>query len=84
MCMKQVPREQTYRYGIGKMDGDHLIGIVEKPAVEDAPSNYAVFTPYIVHKRFLTNLANVQPDPKSGEIYPWPALQEIMDKKEMV
>jgi len=82
--MKRVPHEETYRYWIAKMDGEYLIDIVEKPSIEDAPSNNAIFTPYIVHKKFLENLQKVEPDPSSGEIYPWPAMQKILTNKEMI
>ena len=84
MCMKKVPHEETYRYWIAKMDGEYLIDIVEKPSVETAPSNNAIFTPYIVHRKFLENLAWVKPDTISWEIYPRPAMQDILTNKEMV
>lgn len=55
--VQTVPKEQTYKYGIvkpGMVKGNYteLIGLVEKPAVEKAPSNLAcmgryAFTPDI-------------------------------------
>lgn len=82
--MKQVPQDQTYKYGIGQMDKQYLMDIVEKPSIENAPSNKAVFTPYIVHKSFLQQLSQVKPDPISGEIYPRPALKTFMENKEII
>lgn len=82
--MKEVQEQDVHKYGIGRLEDGHLMEIVEKPSLEEAPSNVAVFTPYITNKKFLENLHNVEPDPSSGEIYPWPALQEFMENKDII
>jgi len=38
MAANHVDREQVYKYGVMDLDGDRIIGIVEKPKIEDAPS----------------------------------------------
>ncbi|GAA0296662.1 UTP--glucose-1-phosphate uridylyltransferase [Rhodovulum strictum] len=57
----EVPREKTKAYGIldvGRDLGDRVLvkGMVEKPKVEEAPSNLAVIGRYILTPRVLHNL----------------------------
>ena len=84
MCLKEVPEEDVSKYGIARLEDGYFIDVIEKPTKEEAPSNMAVFTPYIVPGRFLELLMGTEPDAKSGEIYPWPALKQIMANKEML
>lgn len=84
MCLKEVAEENVRKYGIAHLEDDHFMDVIEKPSREEAPSNIAVFTPYIVPGKFLKLLMNTEPDTKSWEIYPWPALKQIMANKEML
>ncbi|ARE40702.1 UTP--glucose-1-phosphate uridylyltransferase [Rhodovulum sp. P5] len=57
----EVPREKTHAYGILDVErdlGDKVLikGMVEKPSVEDAPSNLAVIGRYILTPKVLHNL----------------------------
>ncbi|HDR28676.1 UTP--glucose-1-phosphate uridylyltransferase [Rhodovulum sp.] len=57
----EVPREKTKAYGILDVDrdlGDRVLvkGMVEKPKVEETPSNLAVIGRYILTPRVLHNL----------------------------
>ncbi|MEA3412585.1 MAG: UTP--glucose-1-phosphate uridylyltransferase GalU [Pseudomonadota bacterium] len=59
--VEQVPREEVSSYGVvdGVAKGDRLWGIrglVEKPAVEDAPSNIAVVGRYILEASIFDQL----------------------------
>jgi UTP--glucose-1-phosphate uridylyltransferase len=62
VAVTEVPREQTNRYGIlkiGKDDG-HLVevlGLVEKPAPKDAPSNLSIIGRYILMPEVIKYLA---------------------------
>ena len=38
MTANHVAREDVYKYGVMDLDGDRIVGIVEKPSVEEAPS----------------------------------------------
>lgn len=44
IVLNEIPRDQVSRYGVVELsdDGTHVIGMVEKPAVEDAPSNLII------------------------------------------
>lgn len=57
----EVPREKTKAYGIldiGRDVGDRVVvnGMVEKPELDEAPSNLAVIGRYILTPRILHNL----------------------------
>lgn len=68
----EFPREQMVRYGalIGAVrDGRivHAKGKIEKPALEDVPSNYASMGPYILPNAIMDILPEVQKG-TNGEI----------------
>lgn len=62
VALMEVPNEETSRYGIvdpGEDDG-HLVeikGLVEKPSLEDAPSNLAIVGRYILQPEVIDHLA---------------------------
>ena len=62
--VREVPREQVTRYGV--VDGEQtserewrLRRLVEKPSVERAPSNLAIFGPYVFTPAIFASLASV-------------------------
>ena len=68
----EVPRDKTPAYGIPDVDEDmgslvSVKGMVEKPKVEDAPSNLAVIGRYILSPTILKNL-NKMKSGAGGEI----------------
>lgn len=75
---KEVSPDDVSKYGILEITDGLITDIVEKPAKEDAPSNYALFTPFIFPRKLFDLLEQCEPDPKSGEVYPWDAVKHIM------
>lgn len=71
MQVTEVPWEQVSRYGVVKVRDDNgnllLDGAVEKPAREDAPSNLASISRFLLGPDFFTALDDLKPDDKSGE-----------------
>ncbi len=72
VALEEVPPEKISRYGIvdGEEVGEGTVrirGLVEKPAPEEAPSNLAIASRYILTPRTLDLLAEVKPG-KNGEI----------------
>lgn len=69
LMVEEVPREMVYKYGIVAPRGDapapgqscELNGVVEKPAVEDAPSTLSVIGRYILPGRIFPMLAETAP-----------------------
>lgn len=84
-----VPDEQVHRFGI--IDGASVEGedgvwkvnsLVEKPALEDAPSNLSVFGRYLLSARVMDLLADAKPT-VGGEIQLTDALDAVLAEEEM-
>ncbi len=72
LAIKEVPRREVYQYGIigGKKVGNRLYkvdALVEKPSVEEAPSNLAVIGRYLLPPEIFDVLESLPPG-KGGEI----------------
>ena len=53
----EVEKELIPNYGIIRFSHDNVVdGIVEKPAIEEAPSNLAIRGRYILHSTFFANV----------------------------
>ncbi len=82
-----VSDEEVSRFGI--IDGAEVqpgvwkvSGLVEKPALEDAPTHLAVFGRYLLSPRVMELLADVQPG-VGGEIQLTDALAAVLAEEEM-
>ena len=72
VAVEQVPRTDVSKYGIvAPVDEQgprmRVSAIVEKPAIEDAPSTYAVVGRYILHPSVMKTLVDLPPG-AGGEI----------------
>ena len=82
-----VPDDQVSRFGViagapVAEDVWKVDSLVEKPALEDAPSNLAVFGRYLLSPRVMELLADVEPG-MGGEIQLTDALDAVLDEEEM-
>lgn len=82
-----VPDDQVHRFGIiaGSEVSENVWkvdSLVEKPALEEAPSNLAVFGRYLLSPRVMELLATVKPG-VGGEIQLTDALDEVLKEEEM-
>lgn len=82
-----VPEDQVSRFGV--IDGVAVSegvwkvnSLVEKPAIEDAPSNLTVFGRYLLSPRVMELLADVKPG-VGGEIQLTDALDAVLREEEM-
>ncbi len=70
IAVEKVPREEVYQYGVvdpsGEGDPIPLKGLVEKPRVEDAPSDLSIVGRYVLSETILTHIENTPPG-KGGE-----------------
>ncbi|WBW49279.1 UTP--glucose-1-phosphate uridylyltransferase GalU [Peptoniphilus equinus] len=72
----EVPYDQTSKYGIVAIDGEHITAMVEKPNLDDAPSNLAIIGRYVISPNIFPILEQIQPG-KGGEIQLTDALVEL-------
>ena len=72
LALEQIPEGDISKFGVVDTESSegsisHLKGIVEKPAVEDAPSNLAVVGRYLFNKSIFAHIDNDNVG-KNGEI----------------
>lgn len=87
IMVEQVAVDQVSNYGIVDITGQNLMagqslqlkGIVEKPSVDEAPSNLAVVGRYILPARILTLLEHT-PVGVGGEIQLTDAIADLMSE----
>ncbi|QRZ62144.1 UTP--glucose-1-phosphate uridylyltransferase GalU [Rothia sp. ZJ932] len=82
IALMEVPEDQISAYGcaaISQIEGENFFKVselVEKPAVEEAPSNYAVIGRYVLAPQVFEVLENTAPG-RGGEIQLTDALQTL-------
>jgi UTP--glucose-1-phosphate uridylyltransferase len=89
MCVKRVPRPDVSRYGVIKgrrleQNLYHIMDMVEKPDVSEAPSDLAIIGRYILTPEIFPLLEKTAPD-RAGEIQLTNALKALLrTKKQMI
>lgn len=85
--VQEVANEDVSKYGI--VEGMHIEGrvykvngLVEKPSIEEAPSNVAILGRYIINPAIFDILEHTEPG-KGGEIQLTDALKELAQKEAM-
>ncbi|MCW5738285.1 MAG: UTP--glucose-1-phosphate uridylyltransferase GalU [Enhydrobacter sp.] len=83
IAVEEVPREHVNRYGVVALAGDlghathRISGMVEKPKIEDAPSNLIVSGRYILQPEIFEKLETQKPG-AGGEIQLTDAMIALM------
>lgn len=85
--VQEVPEKDVFKYGIvdGNLIDDRIYKVndlVEKPAVENAPSNIAILGRYIINPAVFEVLDSTKPG-SGGEIQLTDALKELSQKEAM-
>src|SRR5690606_31308787 len=85
--VQEVPAQDVNKYGIvdAKLMEDRVYkvkGLVEKPSVEDAPSNIAILGRYIINPDIFEILEHTQPG-KNGEIQLTDGLRALAQREAM-
>lgn len=85
--VQKVQKDKVDKYGI--VDGieiddktSQVIGLVEKPKMEEAPSNIAILGRYIITPQIFSILENTIPG-KGGEIQLTDALKKLIEKEKV-
>lgn len=81
MGVQEIPKEETYRYGImefvpGSMQ---LTAMIEKPEVEEAPSNFASFGRFILNQEII-DILKTTPVGKGNELWLTDAIAEYIKR----
>ena len=85
MASMNVKKKDVSRWGIyelgKKIDNNNFLikGVVEKPAIRNAPSNKAVIGRYILPKKIFTKLLKQKPG-KGGEVHITDAIQSLINE----
>ncbi len=84
VALEEVPRQEVVHYGIARPNGAvddvfELADLVEKPSVDDAPSNLAVAARYVFSPAIFDCLAATRPG-KGGEIQLTDAIRMLIDQ----
>jgi UTP--glucose-1-phosphate uridylyltransferase len=84
VAFEEVPREDVFRYGIAKPKGRlgdvfDLESVVEKPDIDEAPSNLAVAARYVFSPVIFDKLAETKPG-KGGEIQLTDAIELVLEQ----
>ncbi|MFQ5900112.1 MAG: UTP--glucose-1-phosphate uridylyltransferase GalU [Thermodesulfobacteriota bacterium] len=81
LAVQRVPEEDIHRYGVikGELIEERVyrvIDMVEKPSMEEAPSNLAIIGRYILSPDIFDALINIKPG-KGGEVQITDAILEL-------
>ena len=74
---EHVPPEKVSRYGILKVEGGRVVDLVEKPSVEEAPSDLAIAGRYLLDAKIFEYLKTQTPG-KGGEIQLTDAIRRML------
>lgn len=84
VALEEVPNDQVEKYGIAAVNGPDLriTELVEKPSVEEAPSNLSVVGRYIFTPRLMNILKDTKPG-AGGEIQLTDAMDTLLQEEVM-
>jgi UTP--glucose-1-phosphate uridylyltransferase len=85
VAVEEVPREHTNRYGILKVGADdgsraEVLGLVEKPKPEEAPSNLSIIGRYVLMPEVIGEIARFEKG-AGGEIQLTDAMARLIGKQ---
>lgn len=88
LAVIQVPRKKVSSYGVVSAEASqipkthHILGLVEKPRQEEAPSNLAVVGRYVLPTAIFDHLRNATPG-AGGEIQLTDAIAALLDSHDI-
>lgn len=78
LSLRNVEPRAVVNFGIVELNGESIVRIIEKPALEDAPSETASLPIYCFSQRIIDYLPQVNPSPR-GEYELQDAIQMLID-----
>uniref|UniRef100_A9AAL5 UTP--glucose-1-phosphate uridylyltransferase n=1 Tax=Methanococcus maripaludis (strain C6 / ATCC BAA-1332) TaxID=444158 RepID=A9AAL5_METM6 len=88
IALERVPKEDVYKYGVisGKEIEKGIFEIddlVEKPSVEDAPSNLIITGAYLLSSKIFNHIENTEPG-RGGEIQLTDAMKALLKEEKII
>ena len=89
LCAFEVSREETCNYGVFDVEDTNIagvkkvVGMVEKPEVEEAPSNLVATGRYLLDRKIFDALGRIEPG-KGGELQLTDAIELLIKEGEPV
>ena len=89
LCAFEVSREETCNYGVFDVEDTNIagvkkvVGMVEKPEVEEAPSNLVATGRYLLDRKIFDALRRIEPG-KGGELQLTDAIELLIKEGEPV
>src|SRR5690625_2320012 len=89
LCAFEVSREETCNYGVFDVEDTNIagvkkvVGMVEKPEVEEAPSNLVATGRYLLDRKIFDALRRIEPG-KGGELQLTDAIELLIKDGEPV
>jgi UTP--glucose-1-phosphate uridylyltransferase len=89
IALMEVPINEVSAYGIVKIDKSYssnyimITDMIEKPLINEAPSNLAIVGRYVLPNKVLDKLKYIKPD-RTGEIQLTNALKELATEEGMI
>lgn len=84
IVLQEIPREEVNKYGVVKIEDNKITWIVEKPKIEDAPSNLIISWIYILPKKIFHIIESLSIDEKYGEILFTDALELLWKEYDII
>lgn len=87
ITLTKVPKEEATRYGVAEIDQEvepgtyKLKGIIEKPTIDQVPSEFASVGGYILTPEILDIVQVQKPDIRNGELYLSQAIAELIKQR---
>ncbi|WP_423793161.1 UTP--glucose-1-phosphate uridylyltransferase GalU [Methanocaldococcus indicus] len=88
IALERVPREVVHKYGVVEIKDNNngvyeIVDMVEKPSVEEAPSNLIITGAYILSPKIFEILKNTKPG-RGGEIQLTDAMRTLLEEEKIV
>jgi len=84
IALKEIPFEDVTKYGVVEIKDNKIVSMVEKPALNEAPSNLIMVGVYILPRKIFQIIENLPLDEKTWEYLLPDVLKNLMEEEEVI
>ncbi len=84
IALKEIPKEETYKYWVVKIENWQITDMIEKPNPQEAPSNLIMIGVYILPKKIFNIIKQTPIDKNKWEILLPDSLKLLMKQWEKI